>query len=250
MLRKRYLQSIIILCVVLLFSAPVFAQGGLDNLEGQKAWLMEECKKANIDWQQFKGESITIALNRHWYTDALEPFVSVFEELTGIKVLMEIYSEEEFYTKLALDLSSKAGIFDAFMQGMSFLLAQYAEAEWLEPLDKYFKDAKLIDSAWWDVEDFQPGINAGKYDVEKNIYGAGTQFAIPVSFECQVVLYRKDMFDKLGLKPPATMDDLMAAAAKLNNPPNFYGIVNRGRRTFSGMWAWAGYFRSWGGGMA
>jgi len=256
----------VVLCLVLLTVAaclPLFAGGkreagpagpgpegvvaSLDSVEGRAAWLLAESKEASIDWRQFEGQSITVAMNRHWYTDALEPYFEVFEELTGIKLLVEIYSEEEFYTKLAIDLSTKAGIFDAFMQGCSFLIAQYAEAEWLEPLDSYLNNPKLTDLSWWDLQDFQPGIDAGKYDLDNNLYGRGTLFALPISFECQVVLYRKDKFKELGIAPVKTMDDLMAAAAKLHNPPTMYGIVNRGRRTFSGMWAWAGYFRSWGG---
>jgi len=219
------------------------------ELEAQKTWLLQECNKAKIDWQQFKGETITVAMNRHWYTESLEPFIPVFERLTGIKVLMEIYSEEEFYTKVPIDLASGAGIFDVFMQGMSFVLAQYVEAGWLEPLDQYLLNPKLTDLKWWDIEDFTPGINAGKYDVSTHKYATptGTTYAIPISFECQQVLYRKDIFENLGLTPPATMDDLKTMAAKMNNPPKMYGIVNRGRRTFSGVWGWAGYFRSFGG---
>ena len=235
-------------CVLLLLCCSALAQlQPPQSLERQIEWLVEECKKANINWRQFEGESITIAMNRHWYTDSLEPLIQAFESLTGIKVLMEIYSEEEFYTKVPIDLSSGAGIFDAFMQGMSFVLAQYAEAGWLEPLDKYLSDPKFTDLQWWDVEDFTPALNAGKYDLSTHTYGTGTTFALPISFECQHVLYRKDVFDSLGLKPIETMDDLVATAEKMHNPPQMYGIVNRGRRTFSGIWAWAGYFRSWGG---
>jgi hypothetical protein len=84
------------LLACLLFAFPLYASGGkakeaaptmeeqeasLDSIEGRKVWLMEEAEKANIDWRQFEGESITIAMNRHWYTDALEPYIEVFEGL-------------------------------------------------------------------------------------------------------------------------------------------------------------------------
>lgn len=265
MSRKRLFSLVFLVLFVLLCASLSFAGGqkdtggrveggskavavNLDTIEGQKAWLLGECKKANINWQQFKGQSITIAMNRHWYTDALDPFIATFEELTGMRVFLEIYSEEEFYTKLAIDLAAKGGIFDAFMQGCSFLLAQYSEAGWLEPLDAYLNNSALTDLKWWDLQDFNPGIDAGKYDLKTHRYGTGTQFALPVSFECQVVLYRKDLFDKLGIPTVKTMDDLMAAAGKIHDPTSgIYGIANRGRKTFSGMWGFAGFFRSWGG---
>lgn len=260
MKRKKYIVVLCWFLAVFFLTQFVSAEGqqesakkdetvaaSLDNVEGRKVWLMEQCQDAQIDWKQFEGQTITVAMNRHWFTDALEPYIEVFEELTGMRVYLEIYSEEEFYNKLAIDLSAKGGIFDAFMQGCSFILAQYSEAGWLEPLDSYINNNGLTDLDWWNLDEYEPGIDAGKYDLDKHLYGVGTQFALPVSFECQVVLHRKDLFEKYGIGPIETMEDLMAAAKKIHDPPNIYGIANRGRRTFSGMWAWAGFFRSWGG---
>jgi len=247
MRKKTLVMGIVVITLILTSQMGLSQLQPPTSFEAQKDWLFKQCQMAEIDWQQFKGDTITVAMNRHWYTESLEPFIPVFEKLTGVKVLMEIYSEEEFYTKVPIDLSSGAGIFDVFMQGMSFVLAQYVEAGWLEPLDQYLLNPKLTDLKWWDIEDFTPAINAGKYDVPTHTYGEGTTYAIPISFECQHILYRKDIFDKLGLKIPESMDDLKAMASKMHNPPKMYGIVNRGRRTFSGVWAWAGYFRSFGG---
>ena len=46
----------------------------------------------------------------------------------------------------------------------------------------------------------------------------GTQYALPVDPNMQILVYRKDLFEQKGLKPPATWDELMAAAKAFQDP--------------------------------
>ena len=45
-----------------------------------------------------------------------------------------------------------------------------------------------------------------------------TQLAVPSESWVQLLLYRKDLFDKAGLAEPATYDDVLAAAEELDSP--------------------------------
>lgn len=49
--------------------------------------------------------------------------------------------------------------------------------------------------------------------------------SVPVDGWTQMVVYRKDLFDKNGLKAPNTYADVLAAIKKLHNPPALYGFV-------------------------
>ena len=54
----------------------------------------------------------------------------------------------------------------------------------------------------------------------------GTQYALPVDPNMQILVYRKDLFEQKGLKPPATWDELLAAAKAFHDPAKEqYGIA-------------------------
>ena len=49
--------------------------------------------------------------------------------------------------------------------------------------------------------------------------------SVPVDGWTQMVVYRKDLFDEMGLAPPSTYANVIAAIEKLHNPPDMYGFV-------------------------
>ena len=53
----------------------------------------------------------------------------------------------------------------------------------------------------------------------------GKTAAVPVDGWTQMVVYRKDLFDKAGLAAPTSYANIEAAIEKLHNPPNMYGFV-------------------------
>jgi multiple sugar transport system substrate-binding protein len=53
----------------------------------------------------------------------------------------------------------------------------------------------------------------------------GDYAAVPVDGWTQMILYRKDLFEKDGLAPPTNFANIEAALKKLNNPPSMYGFV-------------------------
>ncbi len=48
---------------------------------------------------------------------------------------------------------------------------------------------------------------------------------VPVDGWTQMVVYRKDLFDEMGLEAPSNYANVLAALEKLHNPPNMYGFV-------------------------
>lgn len=49
--------------------------------------------------------------------------------------------------------------------------------------------------------------------------------SVPVDGWTQMVVYRKDLFDEMGLAAPTSYDAVLAAIEKLHNPPEMYGFV-------------------------
>ena len=48
---------------------------------------------------------------------------------------------------------------------------------------------------------------------------------VPVDGWTQMVVYRKDLFEAAGLAAPTSYSNVVAALAKLHNPPEMYGFV-------------------------
>ena len=53
----------------------------------------------------------------------------------------------------------------------------------------------------------------------------GGYASVPVDGWTQMVVYRKDLFDDMGLAAPTSYANVVAAIAKLHNPPDMYGFV-------------------------
>ena len=107
---------------------------------------------AQVDWKQLQGTEIRFLMNKHPFTTFIEPKVAEFEKLTGIKVVMEVFPEDQYRNKRTIELNA-GGKLDGYMimPGQDDLY--YWKAGWLQPLDDYIKDPKLTDAAW-DPKDF------------------------------------------------------------------------------------------------
>jgi multiple sugar transport system substrate-binding protein len=190
-----------------------------------------------VNWRQAEGTNLFVALNRHAYADALVPLIAEFEELTGIKVTCEIYSQDEFMTKRLIDLSSGAGVFDVVM--MDQAVVQYARSGWIQALDEYFNDPAFVNQETYDIDDFFFSLlDEGMVD--------GSLYALPVTGEAQILFYRADIFEEKGIEVPTTFDELYETAVLLNDPPSMAGMLLRGQKIHT-CWNSSGFVWSYGG---
>ncbi|MGL5447340.1 MAG: ABC transporter substrate-binding protein [Rhabdaerophilum sp.] len=97
--------------------------------------------------------------------------------------------------------------------------AQWAAAQWAEPLDQYLgaeKDAIMAR--------YLPAYRAA------NVIN-GKVIALPYFADAQFLYYRKDLLEKHGVAPPKTWDELKAGALKImaaENAPNLRGFETAG----------------------
>ena len=69
----------------LLLATP-FTMGGVLGASAQDDEALAYYRQAKVDWQQAKGQSLTIGLNKHPFTESLLPLIPQFRALTGINV--------------------------------------------------------------------------------------------------------------------------------------------------------------------
>lgn len=125
-----------------------------------------EADKGNSD-KPFAGQSIT-------WTDTgagdweknLEPIIAKFEEETGAKVNMELYSHADYLEMLQVKLESGSDDYDVIGIDVP-LVASYAVKDWVSPMNEYFTDDEkalfndsALDAGCWDGEFYAPAMNS------------------------------------------------------------------------------------------
>ncbi|MDN5362228.1 MAG: multiple sugar transport system substrate-binding protein, partial [Moorella sp. (in: firmicutes)] len=169
------------------------------------------------------GQTIRFVAANHNWTDTIKPLIPEFEKQTGIKVNMESYSEDPLTQKLTVEFTSGTSTIDVFMSRPLQEGKLFSKNKWYEPLNNYINDSKKTPSDW-EWNDFQ------KSAVQATTNN-GNIFAVPIITEWEMIFYRKDLFQQANLTPPTTLDELEAAAKKLNNPAaGIAGIASRGQR--------------------
>ena len=125
-------------------------------------------------------------LNKHPWQAAIEPHLKDFEALTGIKLVAEVYPEDQFRAKTLVELTSGAGSIDVFMTMPAQEGLKYMRAGWLQPVDEMLKSAALTapDYNW---NDFLEKTRDAMV-VEGKLVGP------PIQVENTSLMYRKDVF--------------------------------------------------------
>ena len=207
-IRNLYLLSLLSLAAVLAFVAPALAQ--------------------QFNWQQAKGTQLRVLMNKHPWQGAIEPHLKDFEALTGIKLIAEVYPEDQFRAKVLVELTSGSSSIDVFMSMPAQEGLKYMRAGWLQPLDEMLKSPALTapDYNWTDFLE----------KTREAMVIEGKLVGVPIQVENTSLMYRKDVFQKYNVKVPTTLDELEAAAKALNGKvmtddgQTGYGIVARGKR--------------------
>jgi multiple sugar transport system substrate-binding protein len=174
----------------------------------------------DFDWRRFEGSEIRFLMNRHPFTDFIEPLVPEFEEQTGIRVTLEVFPEDQFRQRRLLEVTGGVPL-DGYMIMPGQVGAQYLGAGWVMYIDDFLGDPTLTDPEL-DLDDFFDGaLNSFRH--EDRLFG------LPLQIEASVLFYRKDLFEEAGLDgPPETMEELREYAQMLHQGP-VAGIAMRGR---------------------
>ncbi len=196
---------------------------------------------AAVDWKQFQGTEIRFLMNKHPFTTYIEPRVVDFEKMTGIKVVIEAFPEDQYRNKRTIELNA-GGKVDGYMimPGQDDLY--YWKAGWLQPLDAYIKDPALTDADWNPKDFFASFAKASSVD--------GNQIGVVINAETSLLAYRKDLFTKFKQKVPQTMKELEQVAkfftGKEVDGKKMVGITLRGKGAAATS-QWVDFLYTFGG---
>ena len=195
----------------------------------------------DFNWRQFEGTTIVANFPSHFHYNAAMKVIPEFEDLTGIKVEVDMLQYVKMHEKQVLEMSKPEGDYDVIAL-VCMWKSEYATGDMLLQLEPFFEDPELA-APNYDFDDLVPAYvdNTGRVGGEK-IYmgGPGSKlYALPFGAETSILVYRTDLFEDHKLKVPETYDEVRAAAKYFaENVEGVYGLTMRGA---SGHQATHGY---------
>jgi sorbitol/mannitol transport system substrate-binding protein len=107
--------------------------------------------------------------------------------------------------KTTATLAGSSGTYD-IIETYGFVIPQFASEGKIKPLDDLYSKY----SGQYQLDQInKPMRDALSYE--------GKLYGLPMQAQMYVMAYRKDIFDKLGLKPPTTFEELVAAAKAIKD---------------------------------
>ena len=148
----------------------------------------------------------TVQIISHRYP-ALEFFTQKMAEalpdMPGEVSLMPIDQATE---KATITLASGSDALDIVYMNEP-MMARFAKAGWLEPLDEYWEKYKEE----YDLDDIpESAVDALRYD--------GKLYAMPFTVNVMFFFYRQDLFEEAGVEPPETFEEYLSLAEQFHSP--------------------------------
>jgi polyol transport system substrate-binding protein len=158
---------------------------------------------------------LVIATVNNGHMIEMQKLTKFFEQANpDIKVKWVTLEEGVLRQRVTTDIATKGGQFDIMTIGM-YETPIWGKKGWLQ---------ELKPDASYDLDDLLPAMRQG-LSVDGKLYAA------PFYGESSMLMYRKDLADKAGVKfgERPTWEQVKELAAKIHNPPNVYGICLRGK---------------------
>ncbi|MFZ0989454.1 MAG: extracellular solute-binding protein [Xanthobacteraceae bacterium] len=173
-------------------------------------WLKDVAKP-------FAGTTLKLATESTPPSKALDSQLKrYFEQATGITVEIELLPLENVLEKLTRDVASSLGAYDLYYIDQSW--AASFSSDVLDPREQYAAKADLA-MPHYNIDDFLPALVEGI--VKYKDRWVGVPYDIPIF----IMIYRKDIYDRLGLKAPATLEELYTNSKAITEEmgPTVYG---------------------------
>jgi|YNPMSStandDraft_1061717.scaffolds.fasta_scaffold23221_2 multiple sugar transport system substrate-binding protein len=179
--------------------------------------------KFPAEGKPYAGTKINVSMVAEAKPDALKKVLSRFTEKTGIEVNLDILPYPTLQEKQFTVMTQQTGALDGVHVDCVWM-GQYAGQGWISPVDDLVAET---DPDYLMLEDFHPAILSEQCMWEEKLYG------LPFINAIHTLYYRTDIFDKHGLKPPETWEELREAAKLITEAESkngVYGVTFMGKR--------------------
>jgi len=153
------------------------------------------------------AKSLTLAINSGVEGDALKQAAEDYEKQTGVHISIAEFPYANLFEKELIDLNARTGAYDLIMLDDPWF-PKFASLNVLSDLTPLLQKRGLQRPD----DDFV----ATSVALCRNPFQTGALYALPYVGNSQLFFYRKDLFQKHGLKEPVTWDEVLAAARTIS----------------------------------
>lgn len=172
------------------------------------------------------AKQLTLAVNSGVEGDALKQAARDYEAQTGVHINIAEFPYANLFEKELIDLNSATGAYDLIMLDDPWF-PRFASKAFLTDL------MPLLQKHGVDIPELlSRSFVQTSLALCRHPYQLGALYALPYVGNSQLFFYRKDLFEKYGLKEPATWDDVLIAAKTIHEKESgagntMYGYVMR-----------------------
>lgn len=211
-LKKISITLVFLLLLGLVVSVPIAAQNKVTlNVLAMKMGSTEYIESRTDEWVEEWEEEHGVDVEVNW----------------------EYMVEEDLRAHSVSDMATKTGFYQIVQFGTQHMTLM-AKNDWLIPIEDYFTED-------YNGDELVEAVRAGSaYD--------GKMYGVPIYHEAVHLMYRHDVFNKLGIDPPETLAEVKEAAKIITEKTDMAGIALRGQRG-AGLnhVAWKQYLQAFGG---
>src|SRR5699024_3764062 len=155
-----------------------------------------------------------IAVNLPAQEDLVTLAEKHFTAETGIKVNFTLLPENDVRAKITQEFSSQAGVYDVATLS-NYEIPFYADNGWVAPIDDY-----LAEDSEFDRDDMLDSM------MDSMTGSDGVTYGLPFEGQSSFTMYRKSVFEELGLEMPSnpTWDEVAELAATIHAETDMDGI--------------------------
>ena len=220
----------LILALVMVF-ALCACGGGNGGAGGEVSYDIPEGKQIPDD----AVLDVTIASHASWPYDETWKVWEYIEESIGGTINVNAVPSSDFGTKFSLTMAAPDSLPDVFgFQGKPGTFADYCEQGAFLPLDDYEEFLPDYNKFWDSLPEDEQWMRDTRRAADGKVYFAPI-YGMERATNLRGWLYRKDIFDKHGLKTPETIDELYTVSKKLKElyPDSFPFCMRSGLNNIS-----------------
>lgn len=155
-----------------------------------------------------KHFTLVVPTSQAPWNPAYAKVIQEYQNETGNKIDLRPFPNPTVKTQEVNDIQSGSHTFDVYQVNESDV-TQFDQNKWLQDFSKidpsYKPDAKVFSYS-----------NIGNWDANSNTYSPkGVPTAVPLLGNVDIFIYRKDIYQKLGLKVPTTWDQVISNGQKI-----------------------------------
>ena len=157
--------------------------------------------------QKPNGKQLTLAVVSGVEGEALKAAALDYEAQTGTHINIAQFPYANLFEKELIDLKARTGAYDLIMLDDPWF-PRFMHEQLLTEIAPLLRGSGKLDS---ESDFIETSIALCRHP-----YQTGSLYAIPYVGNSQLFFYRKDLFEKHSLKPPATWNDVLAAAKTIH----------------------------------